>query len=497
MFSRAKRPYQIKKRAYIEALYLRKLGFEEGTPIKFIYNQASNSAVIIPVSQSENHVALTTQKTGKQVPVIDIGGEKVAEFFANNPDVEVEVLQGKIIFSVKAEVKKDNVIDLEEKREERLANTKIHYSVSVSEFAKAANAEQMSIFDAFRVSKQDTKKGMGEKLREKAIKMLSLFSGCGSMDKGFLDEGFDIVFANDRYETKALKDYHIQTYKKNIGEHIIMKDVLDLTEKDIPQVDFLAAGIPCVKFSALNTKDNYRDSNSDTHPLVEQTINIVKWSKAKAFLFENVANFITVKKGAMVKRLKEALPNFNIVTQVIDATRLGSVQKRVRSFVFGIQGAIPEISLPHIAAHTTVGEAFANIEGASQQDMRFKPTEKTLERMKHIPQGGNIKDCPEHLRAPNKTFSNYCQRLDPNSHAPTITHVQDDVFIHPDMNNHRYLSVRETARLFSLPDEFEFIGSLTAIFEMLKNAVDYKVSKFLAKTIKQQLHSVMTNPVMV
>lgn len=69
------------------------------------------------------------------------------------------------------------------------------------------------------------------------------------MDKGFLDEKYDIVFANDRFEKKALRSYHLDTYRQNIGNHIIM---LEFRERDIPEVDFVAAGVPCVTFSALN-----------------------------------------------------------------------------------------------------------------------------------------------------------------------------------------------------------------------------------------------------
>lgn len=303
----------------------------------------------------------------------------------------------------------------------------------------------------------------------------------------FLDaKGYDICFANDRYDKRTMKDSHIKTYKKNIGDHIVMRDVLELTEQDIPEVDFILAGIPCVTFSPLNTSEsNFRNSQTELHEIVEHMLNIIKWSKAKAFLFENVERFLTVKGGAVIKRIQEKLSDFGIVSKVIDATSLGSAQKRKRAFIFGIQGGSPELELPNISEVRTVRDAFEGVEFAPQQELGFKPTPKTYERMIHVPQGGNILDVPEHLRALKKKFTNYCQRLAWDSHSPVITHVQDDVFIHP--TEHRYLTVREAARLFSLPDDFEFVGSLTAVFEMLKNAVDYRVSSFLAKTIKKQL----------
>jgi DNA (cytosine-5)-methyltransferase 1 len=101
-----------------------------------------------------------------------------------------------------------------------------------------------------------------------------------------------------------MKDYHVQTYRHNLGDHIVMKDIMQLTESDIPEIDIVVAGIPCVRFSSLNTTNNIRDDESDTYNLIEQTLNIIRWSKAKSFLFENVRNFLSVKEGLFLDRIK-------------------------------------------------------------------------------------------------------------------------------------------------------------------------------------------------
>ncbi|MEK5183315.1 DNA cytosine methyltransferase [Paenibacillus sp. FSL P4-0288] len=487
-----KRLYKIKERLYLEAKYLTDYGFGIGQSIAYQIDRDHNKITIVPSEiETKKHVAKTTQRNGKTVPVIDLKGEEVKAFFNANKQFEVEIRKGKIVFTVLEAVQSiQPIVSLDDAREQRIELQQRRYAVGVKDFAQVVNYEQIDIFDLFQSDYKEmffsqTGNKPSVKGKEKAIKMLSLFSGCGSLDLGFIHEKYDIVFANDRYEKKALRDNHILTYRNNIGNHIIMRDVMELTAKDIPEVDIVVAGIPCVRYSNLNTKDNFRDDCSDIHPIVEQTLNIIKWSKAKAFVFENVSNFLTVKAGIMLKRIRERLNDFGITAKVIDSSALGSPQKRKRAFTLGIKGIEPNISIPPLAEYNTVQRAFEGIENANQQDLFFEPTEKTLERMLYVPQGGNINNVPVHLRAPNKKFSNYCQRLDANKQSPTITHVQDEVFIHPTLN--RYLTVRETARLFSLPDDFTFFGSLTSIFEMLKNAVDYRVSRHLAKIIKNQL----------
>ncbi|WP_103108557.1 DNA cytosine methyltransferase [Brevibacillus reuszeri] len=488
-----KRMYNIKERLYIEAQYLCIYGFGIGQSIKYkVDQQRKRVTVYASANETKKKVAQTTQRTGKKVPVIDIKGEDVRSFFARHQQVELEISKGKIIFTVLEEAGQksiSNVVDLEEARREKENVGHRSYAVRVNEFARVVNYDQLTIFDLFRAEQNEQLQGGSSKvppaLKEKAIKMISLFSGSGTLDLGFKNEGYDIIFANDRFEKKALRDSHIKTYQHNIGDHIIMRDVMSLTKEDIPKADICVAGIPCIDFSLLNTKKNFRDSESDHHPIVEKAMDIIQWSKAKAFLIENVEKFITVKNGVILKRFRERFSNFGIVAKIIDATSLGSAQKRRRAFILGIENDVPEIELPHLAECRTVRDAFKDVENAPQQDLFFKPTPKTLERMQYVPEGGCIKDVPEHLRSAKKKFNDFCMRLGWDLQTKTLAHVQDHVIFHPSLD--RYLTVRETARLFSLPDDFTFIGSLTAIFEMLKNAVDYRVSRFLAQTIKRQL----------
>lgn len=50
-------------------------------------------------------------------------------------------------------------------------------------------------------------------------KLISLFSGAGGMDIGFMKAGFEIVWANDFFKEA------VDSYKLNIGEHIIYGDI--------------------------------------------------------------------------------------------------------------------------------------------------------------------------------------------------------------------------------------------------------------------------------
>ena len=73
------------------------------------------------------------------------------------------------------------------------------------------------------------------------MKIVSLFSGAGGLDLGFIKAGHQIVWANDLYEDA------VETYRANIGNHIVCRDSIDedvlsaLKRKDITQQNLIKA----------------------------------------------------------------------------------------------------------------------------------------------------------------------------------------------------------------------------------------------------------------
>lgn len=59
------------------------------------------------------------------------------------------------------------------------------------------------------------------------MKIVSLFSGAGGFDLGFIQAGHQVIWANDFDKDCAA------TYKKNIGEHFVLADIKDVLTADI------------------------------------------------------------------------------------------------------------------------------------------------------------------------------------------------------------------------------------------------------------------------
>ena len=69
------------------------------------------------------------------------------------------------------------------------------------------------------------------------MKVISLFSGAGGLDLGLVQAGNQIVWAND------IDPYAVETYKFNIGDHIVLGDIKNISVESIPNADVVVGGI--------------------------------------------------------------------------------------------------------------------------------------------------------------------------------------------------------------------------------------------------------------
>lgn len=68
------------------------------------------------------------------------------------------------------------------------------------------------------------------------MRILSLFCGCGGLDKGFNDIGYNIVWAND------FDKYAVKTYKENFDGDVVLGDINEIELEKLPDFDVLIGG---------------------------------------------------------------------------------------------------------------------------------------------------------------------------------------------------------------------------------------------------------------
>ena len=165
-------------------------------------------------------------------------------------------------------------------------------------------------------------------------KILSLFSGSGGLDLGFLSTGkFEIVLAND-FNLQACN-----SYAHNIGNHIICDDIANI--KDVPKVDLIVGGPPCQGFSTANPARAFDDPRNQ---LFKEYARLIRENKPKMFLMENVSGMMTMKNGEVFKQIKKELSEcgYTLYDKLLNARDYGVPQNRRRIIIVGVRNDIKD-----------------------------------------------------------------------------------------------------------------------------------------------------------
>lgn len=304
------------------------------------------------------------------------------------------------------------------------------------------------------------------------MRVVSLFSGAGGLDLGFIQAGHKIIWANDLYEDA------VNTYRKNIGNHIVCEDISKIAAEDIPDCDIVIGGFPCQGFSVANTKRHIGDERNE---LYKQLIRIITAKKPKFFLAENVKGLTNLAKGAVFKMILNDFSEmgYKVSYKVLNAADYGVPQTRLRVIIVGVRNDIDwEYTFP----------APTNTQGGSAVLPDWVSVSKAL---------ADIPDPDQPNGLPNHTYSKYKlningylghRLLDPDKPAPTVTARGDSrggVVIHPHPNGLRRMSCRELASVQSFPLTFEFCGNNSSVYRQIGNAVPPLLGYAVAKQFNE------------
>lgn len=160
------------------------------------------------------------------------------------------------------------------------------------------------------------------------MRVCSLFSGIGGIDLGFIQAGFEIVWANEFDEDAA------RTYRYNFKDcNLVVKNIKKVNIDTIPDFDVLTAGFPCQPFSSAGMQKGFQDTRGT---LFFEIVRVVEKKRPKVIFLENVANLLGHDDGKTFLTIYNALVPFgySFKYQVMDALDYGNIpQRRSRIFI--------------------------------------------------------------------------------------------------------------------------------------------------------------------
>jgi DNA (cytosine-5)-methyltransferase 1 len=323
------------------------------------------------------------------------------------------------------------------------------------------------------------------------IKTISLFSGSGGLDLGLLKtQRFNIVLAND-FDEKAC-----ESYRFNIGNHIIHSDIRVL--KNLPDADLIVGGPPCQGFSTANPNRAFDDPRNW---LFKEYSRIISEVSPKVFLMENVSGILTLENGKVFNLIKNEFKNlgYELFESLLNAKFYDVPQSRNRFILVGVRNDIkakfefpsPVVNPPLFGRFISVGDAILNFPFKEDDPNHTisKLTELNLKRIKHIPEGGSMKDCPEELQN-NSDLKRSMRRLDSTKPSYTIVHNNCDHYYHP--KEHRRITIREMALLQTYPPDYIFKGSKSDQSRQVGNSVPINLGYHLGLSLVNLFESFQT-----
>lgn len=332
---------------------------------------------------------------------------------------------------------------------------------------------------------------------------IELFAGAGGMALGMEKAGIHHVLLNE------IDKHACATLRHNRPEwHVLEGDVQELSFKDYQgEIDIVTGGFPCQAFSHAGKGLGFEDTRGTLFFDFARCINEVR---PKVFIGENVKGLVNHDKGNTLKVIKEAIKDIGytlIEPQVLKAMYYKVPQKRERLILVGVRNDLAhhldKFKFPEKYHRVlTVENAFYQGElfdtDVPKSEGSLYPQRKK-EIMQQVPEGGYWRDLSDDLQREYMGGSYYlgggktglARRL--SMKTPSLTLVCSPAMkqterCHP--KETRPLTVRESARIQTFPDDWEFQGSKIQQYKQIGNAVPVNLAYALGLSIIDFLNKI-------
>lgn len=303
----------------------------------------------------------------------------------------------------------------------------------------------------------------------------------------------------------------------------------------VSSIDVFIGGPPCQAYSIVGrARDPNRMKDDPRKVLYKYYVQMLKRFTPNVFVFENVPGILSADNGELFKEVKEYFINAGYVVEhkILNASDFMVLENRKRVILIGWKKE-EKFSYPvfrrrmHSYHVRDIFVDLPSLEPGQGNDIS-EYSGKTGEYLKaaRIKKNGDVllhhvtrplnsidreiyktaialwnseqkrlvySDLPQRLKT-HKNQKSFLDRFkvvaDNESASHTVVaHISKDghYYIHPDIKQLRSISVRESARIQSFPDDYYFEGPRTAKLVQIGNAVPPLMAEGIAAKIKEML----------
>ena len=281
--------------------------------------------------------------------------------------------------------------------------------------------------------------------------VISLFSGAGGSALGYKLGGFKELLGIDIDETACNTFQHnfplTPAWNRDIRT-VEVTEVLQYLELEVGQLDVLDSSPPCVGFSICGRR-NIQDKRND---LFLETVRFIEGLRPKVFLIENVPGLMTGKmKG-----------KFNQIFTQLKSTGYKLKWKSVNSIYYNVPQSRQRL-------------IFLGVRNDLSAEPVFPQPNSEVKRLKDV-----LPDVDFHSRGQFDKTIKHAETLPYTiTKTPSMFFVQDGIERKPTIDELKILS--------SFPEDFEFTGTYTQIWNQIGNCVPPLMMQAMSKTIREDI----------
>ncbi len=330
-------------------------------------------------------------------------------------------------------------------------------------------------------------------------RVVSFFSGCGGLDLGFENAGFELGYANDFFLDACL------SYSENIGP-IDPRPIQKVKVQDTGVANVLLAGFPCQPFSNAGARRGVSDPRGT---LFWETLKFVDELNPEIVVFENVRGLLSMKNpdgNHLIDAIELEVQRrgYEVGHRLINTSDYGVPQNRYRVIIVGIRTDLGKgpFNFDSIARELpeSVGDIISKpVSPNDPNNEHWQLSPQAVDLIKYIPEGGSWKSVPydqlperlKRIRDNMKRYHspNFFRRFGRNEIMGTITAAatpENSGILHP-IEARRY-TVREVARFQTFPETYSFKGkSIAAKYKQIGNAVPPEFARRLAVALREHV----------
>jgi DNA (cytosine-5)-methyltransferase 1 len=344
------------------------------------------------------------------------------------------------------------------------------------------------------------------------IPTLSLFSGAGGLDLGFIAAGFDIAACVE------IEPSYVATLRANAGSKDHFSSQTEFYCQDIRSfdcspyvgkgIDCIIGGPPCQTFSAAGRRaGGVIGVDDDRGQLFQTYCKILGLVQPRAFVFENVYGLPGANGGGPWHEILSAFAavGYKIRAEVIDTADYGVPQHRERLIMVGFKEGEFEFPMPTHGPDASTGRPLVSVEEAiCDLQNASEPFHGGLgglygHLLPEVPEGLNYAyftaemGHPEPAFAWRSKFHDLLYKVKRDEPCRTIK-AQPGKFTGPFHWKNRHFTPEELKRLQTFPDSYNIVGSYGKVVEQIGNSVPPRLAHAIAASVRDQILRPVSRP---